>query len=316
MKRTGGSWDPTQRHLFFTAGVNTSADGMDSDTMGNRYIPPRANLFSVNELAAVNGNVNRTGAGWVSLMKSIDVGCPTFLDSGIFFLTNVHKRTHGTTMDEALALAPEEIDNFDWLFDTYVEVCAELGDVLWGYNELDQGGRENKIRTRQRLEGLGLAPIPVYHPLNDGWDYFDDLASEYDRMCYGNLVQAGNHIRQRLLATAYERHTAYPDLFIHFLGLTPNELQMSLPFDSADSSAWAAPFRFGDSTLKFGAAGRKRWPVVDEWLMGPGKSVPNLPFYGDMTIFDLWMGAQNMNEHHRQKVEAFGLTNAYATEAP
>ena len=31
-----------------------------------------------------------------------------------------------------------------------------------------------------------------------------------------------------------------------------------------------------------------------------------------MTIFELWMAAQNMNEYHTQKIEAFGLDNAYA----
>ena len=154
-------------------------------------------------------------------------------------------------------MAPEEIDHFEWLYDIYVEVCTELGDQLWGYSELDQGGRENKVRTRHQLEGLGLKPIPVYHPLNDGWSYFDDLAQEYDRICYGNLVQANGYIRKRLLATAYERHIAYPDLFIHFLGLTPNELQMSLPFDSADSSAWTAPFRWNRRSPRFGASGRR-----------------------------------------------------------
>ena len=153
MKQTGGRWDSKQRQLFFTAGVNANADGMQNSTSGNRFIPPRANLFAVNDLASINGKISRNGQGWASLMASIDAGCPTFLDSGVFGITNIHKRTHGTTMDEALALAPEEIDHFDWLYDTYVEVCTELGDQLWGYNELDQGGRENKIRIRHQLEG-------------------------------------------------------------------------------------------------------------------------------------------------------------------
>ena len=313
MKQTGGSWDPNRRQLFFTAGSGETDKAEIGK--GNRYMPLSANLFAVNDLAGINGKISRNGSGWRNVMKSIDAGCPTFLDSGVFAITNIHKRTHGTTMDEALALAPEEIDHFDWLYDTYVEVCTELGDQLWGYNELDQGGRENKIRIRHQLEGLGLKPIPVYHPLNDGWGYFDDLAQEYDRMCYGNLVQAGNHIRKRLLATAYERHTAYPDLFIHFLGLTPNELQMSLPFDSADSSAWTAPFRWNRRTVKFGAAGRKRWPIADAWLPPLDQPIPNSYGYGDMTIFELWMGAQNMAEYQRQKVEAFGLDNAYSKEA-
>ena len=62
------------------------------------------------------------------------------------------------------------------------------------------------------LEQMGLRPIPVYHPFNDGWDYFDYLAERYDRICFGNVVQADRETRKRLVATAWERHRKYPHL--------------------------------------------------------------------------------------------------------
>lgn len=147
-------------------------------------------------------------------------------------------------MDIGLATDPEEMDGFDDLFEKYVSIVRELGDQLWGYIEIDQGGRENKIKTRAKLEALGLHPIPVYHPFNDGWDYFDYLAQRYDRICFGNIVKASAPTRQKLLATAWERHRTYPHLWIHLLGLTPNQWLNALPINSGDSSTWLAPVRW------------------------------------------------------------------------
>jgi hypothetical protein len=43
------------------------------------------------------------------------------------------------------------------------ELATTYEERLWGYIELDKGGRENKLRTRTRLHNHGLNPIPVYH---------------------------------------------------------------------------------------------------------------------------------------------------------
>lgn len=257
MIRTQGRWNPEHRGIYFSAGTIGGAN-MSDDQIGQtgKYLSPTCNLYAVNHFATPGSGVSRSSSAWRQFMLSLDRGLPTFLDSGIFFLTNVHKRAHNTTMDEALALAPEEIDHFSWLWDVYLELCSEFGDVLWGFNELDQGGRENKIRIRAKIEAEGLKPIPVYHPMNDGWDYFDDLAVGYDRICWGNLVQANRWIRMRLLLTAFERHRSYPDLFIHFLGLTPSELQAGLPFDSADSSTWSMCVRYPTS-VKYSVMGKR-----------------------------------------------------------
>ncbi len=167
-----------------------------------------------------------------------------FLDSGVFNLSMSYARNHNVSMDTALSLDPTEIDGFDKLWEQYVSLVLKYGDKLWGYIEIDQGGRENKIKTRARLEALGLRPTPVYHPLNDGWDYFDYLAERYDRICFGNIVKANASTRQRLIATAWERHRKYPNLWIHFLGLTPNQWLNAMPLNSGDSSSWLHPIRW------------------------------------------------------------------------
>ena len=306
MKQTGGTWNPDKRSMFFMAGdFGRLRLTVDEWKPTNRFDPRVANLFAVNDFAAIGKAVDRTGPAWQQFVASLETGCDTFLDSGIFFLTNVHKRAHNTTMDEALALPPEEIDNFDWLFDVYVELCTEFGDVLWGYNELDQGGKAHKIRTRDRLEGLGLSPIPVYHPLNDGWAYFDDLAQEYDRMCFGNVVQAHGVTRHKLMATLFERHAQYPDLFVHILGMTPAELQMGLPFDSCDSSTWTAIFRYPQA-VRFAASGRKRWPMPADWVQPLGASASQLLQAGNLSLLELWSLVSNISQHHDTLLDHFG----------
>lgn len=228
VKRTGGGlFDPTEKGIMFAAGAASSL--------------PRRYLVAVNDLY---------GEGGDRVLESLlDRGHTVLLDSGIFNLTNEHMGATGVTMDEALRLAPDEITGFDRLFDRYVEIATKYGDRLWGYIELDQGGAENKRRTRARLESLGLTPMPVYHPLVDGWDYFDELARGYDRMCMGNVVQASQHVRERLVHTLWERHRAYPDLWVHVLGLTVNEWCAPCPPDSCDSSTWVTGLRYPSVSL-------------------------------------------------------------------
>lgn len=228
-KRTGGgTFDPADRHLYFAAGESP------------RY--PRHVLCAVNEVL--------TPGLEKGLQRMLDDDHVVLLDSGIFWLTNRHKRAHGISMDEALSLAPEDIDGFAELHARYIELVQRYGERLWGYIELDQGGADNKRRTRAGLEAAGLAPIPVYHPLLDGWDYFDELARRYDRICYGNIVQAPAPVRLRLLHTLWERHRAYPDLWVHVLGLTANHWCLAIPPDSCDSSTWLAPLRWPNLNIE------------------------------------------------------------------
>lgn len=310
MKQTQGRWDPKSRGIYFTAGVG-SLNHPTAFGEAVRFKPMSPNLFAVNDFAAPGQKISRNGAAFVEFRMSIDNGCPTFLDSGIFFLTNEHKRAHGTTMDEALALAPEEIDNFEWLWDVYLELCSEFGDTLWGFNELDQGGMANKIRTRARIEAEGLRPIPVYHPLNDGWDYFDDLAQEYDRMCFGNVVQANRWVRKRLMVTLFERHRSYPDLFVHILGMTPNEIQAALPFDSADSSTWTRVFRYPQA-MKFTSMAKAALPQNPASYIPWGTDTGERRYHyrmtaGDLSVIEATSLARSLRHWQDEIADTFAL---------
>lgn len=250
---TGGAWDRAAWPLYFVA---TGPEQL--------Y---HASRLHTNLLVAMNEIEGAKQKDFVR--RCIDTpGSRVFIDSGVFNLSNSHAKRHGISMDQALGMAPTEIDGFDELFESYVGFMKENGDRVWGYIEIDQGGRENKIKTRARLEALGLSPIPVYHPLNDGWDYFDYLAERYDRICLGNVVQASVPVRMRLLATAWERRRRYPHLWIHALGLTPSDLWLAYPTNSCDSSTWIEGLRWG--THKAQVCTRRMWDTGAGFVYVPG----------------------------------------------
>lgn len=229
IKATGGTWDRNHWPVYFIA---ANMETLRISASCSKHV-----LVAVNELEA-----DRDVA---SVGDFIRAGKHVFIDSGVYNLSTQHANAHGITMNEALGLSPSDVDGFDELFERYVELMRQFGDSVWGYIEIDQGGRENKIKTRARLEDLGLKPIPVYHPFNDGWDYFDYLAQRYDRICFGNVVMADSATRKRLIATAWERRRKYPHLWIHALGMTPSETTTAFPINSCDSSTWISSVRWG-----------------------------------------------------------------------
>lgn len=217
-RRTQGQWSIEDRYAQFAAGNSSFSES------------PHWYLIAVNDLMDKGGDK--------VIEYLLGRGHRLLMDSGIFNLTNKHMRKTGCTMDYALGLAPDQLDGFEPLFNRYVELATRWGDQLWGYIELDQGGKDNKRITRAKLHDAGLDPIPVYHPINDGWDYFDELAEGFERICMGNVVQADSNTRVRLLHTLWERHRAHPDLWVHVLGLTPNDNCLAFAPESGDSSSW------------------------------------------------------------------------------
>lgn len=225
----GGTFDPDETPCFFLAGARALTDV-------ERYY--KHLLCAVQQIDSPKH--------FEMIDRWVGAGGKIFLDSGIFPLTNAHARAHGVSMDEALALAPDEIDGFDDLLKQYMGLCRRLGSRLWGYTELDQGGAENKRKTRAWLEDEGLRPIPIYHPINDGWDYLDELLEVYDRICLGNVVQANRQARSELLLMAHERiRRAKKRVWVHVLGHTPNPAFVALPFNSSDSTEHIYALQYG-----------------------------------------------------------------------
>lgn len=225
---TGGTFDPDASQTYFIASSPDAVYEIDYPNV----------LVAVNEL--------RGEGALAALERLLDGGRKVMLDSGIFNLAMEHVRKHGTSHDVALSMSPEEIDGFEELWDLYGTIVTRYGQRLWGMVELDQGGKDNKPRTRARIEEeFGIVPIPVYHPLLDGWDYYDELAQEYDRICFGNIVQAAPGDRLRLAHTAMERGRQYPYLWTHLLGMSQSAGTLGIRMrGSLDSSSWLAPVRW------------------------------------------------------------------------
>lgn len=224
----GGKFDRTERAVYF---LPTGPD----------HIGSIAADFTPHLLVALNAI--RGPKDWDQFDRLLD-RCSLFLDSGVFHLATTHAKAHDLTMDQALSLAPDDVDGWPELRDKWCATVEKYGHRLWGYTELDQGGRERKLETRAWLESLGHRPIPIYHPINDGWEYFDYLAQRYDRICVGNLVQAPGPVRKRLLATIGMRRRQYPGLWIHCLGVAPNPWLVAFPQSSCDASSWLHAVRF------------------------------------------------------------------------
>lgn len=243
---TQGNWNPAEKNVYFLAGGQTSVQVMCEMVEAN---PPPIPLHM---LVATNDFSPASNEDMALLERCFANGIRVLLDSGIFWLTNRHKKLHHMTMDDALRLHPSEVQDFDWLWERYTQLGVRYKDELWGIIELDQGGAPRKRETRAKLHDLGIDPIPVYHPLIDGWDYFDELADQYDRICFGNVVQANAATRQRLLVTAYERTRDRPDLWIHLLGYSANEWLHACPVESCDSSSWLTIIRWAASAREKG----------------------------------------------------------------
>ena len=93
MIATHGTWDPAELPIYFTAAQPGTQRGA---TMFHPYI-----LVALNELQG--DSVMDMLRGW------IDSGVHVLLDSGIFWMANLHAKANSMTHDEALAMAPEAV---------------------------------------------------------------------------------------------------------------------------------------------------------------------------------------------------------------
>ena len=229
MKKTGGNFDPKDKHIYFLASNHSTLKHVVDQA---KYM-----LIAVNEL--------KSQSALDHLEKFLDKGIKVFLDSGVYSVAMEHAKKNNLSHNEALRVPLHELEKFPWLYDLYCQIVERFGDRLWGYIEIDLGGKEQKRETRKGLEQKGLRPIPVYHPLNDGWDYFDELAEQYDRIAVGNIVYASSAMRLRIMSMIWQRKQSYPHLWTHLLGFHLHEHLNAYPAESVDSSSWLAAIRWG-----------------------------------------------------------------------
>ncbi len=179
-KQTAGCWDADDSAAYFQAVNELKVETKNYTT----WI-----LIAVNEMKGKKAE---------QLPLMFKNGYKVLLDSGVYNLAASHAKKNKISHDKALTTPLEEIDGFESLMLHWKRIVNVHGNDLWGYIELDIGGRDQKIQTRTALEKEGYRPIPVIHPLNDGWDYFDEMCDKYDRLCLGKLVNAFNSKREHV----------------------------------------------------------------------------------------------------------------------
>lgn len=239
MISTGGVWDRGAAPLYFLA----------ANPQSLTYAWP-VHPYLLTPLNDLSGAAARR-----QLDEMIEGGARMLLDSGAYAVIMQHALTRRVPIQIARTEDPETMVGFRELRDVYVDVMTNYASKVWGYIELDFGNTESKRRLRQEVEAEGLRPIPVYHPLTDPWEYFDELCESYDRVCVSNFTSGDRATRLRLLATISARRADHPDTWMHLLGFTPNEWACAFEFDSCDSSTWLAGTRW-PGAHKARAAGR------------------------------------------------------------
>ena len=235
MKKTDGKWNIEDAGVFFTAMMNRNFKFLDcakSGVYSKWILVSMPNLPSDEETDALckHGSF--------------------FLDSGIFGIANAHAKKMNLSHVEGLLVKPSEIEGWDDYIKKWKSQVTRIKNKCWGYVEIDIGGTDQKNKTRAELQADGFNPIPVVHPLTDGWDYFDAMANEYDRLCIGNLVQSNEDVRYKILKTVSERRVGKNVQWIHALGITASPLWFCFPTESCDSSTTISVLRYGGPVVE------------------------------------------------------------------
>lgn len=279
-------------------------------TGGSRFDPKSGNLYfiasdiSYSRKAIAKGLVKSILIAFPSLKEKdlplieewADTGISVMLDSGVYSLAQKMAKEKGLTQTQAFGLAPEEVTGYEKLKTDYITTIKRFEKHIWGYVEIDFGGMENKKRVRAELEAEGLRPIPVYHPFNDPYEYFDELASTYDRICIGNIVYAEPSQRVRIIHALTERKRQYEPLWIHLLGHTPNVNLYTYPMNSCDSSSWLSGSRHGSIAVTGGGFNIGNLSREFIYKIGDGENLDllvNLMSYTASFLQDEWQIIEN-----------------------
>lgn len=232
LKRTDGAWDPSGPFRYFCS-------------IPFRAGSPRT-CFRVSDSHLFTPDRISGGAALEMIIDAVRSRASTMLvDSGVFGIASAASKATGRPLPECFATPYRQLDGWQGHWKRWTKVIDLLREDCWGYVEIDLGGVEGKRETREWVEEQGYRPIPVFHALADPWDYFEELAGTYDRIAIGNLVQASEALRFRILRRIRESRKGMPVRWIHALGVYPYAAFLACPTESCDASSPSAPLQFG-----------------------------------------------------------------------
>lgn len=249
--KTAGSWSMSDAPIYFRASL--LSDVIETKELAiNCRLEEKTILLALSSIWMDTPIDVDSDKQLVALRKLCDE-YKVLLDSGAFGLALRYARDKGIPLATALASPVHQIDGYDIMLSNWRKVVSTCGDALWGYIELDLGGRDQKRRTREILELEGFSPIPVFHALSDGWDYFDELVERYERICVGNLAQARDDKRKEIFRMIEQRRVGTSVKWIHYLGVSPTRSFVSSPVESCDSTSYYSDIMYGGNARSFDA---------------------------------------------------------------
>ena len=214
--------------------LNDAADGLNIFLGADAPSPTTSTiLYASNEINRLNKDIRlRCLLSYhyykkvdISKIFSPDIPQPLIMaDSGAF---------------SALSLGVP-IDIYD-----YANWIKKWDKYFYKYPNLDVIGDPKKTLDNQHLlEAEGLKPMPVFH-VNEPWEYLEHYLDKYDYVALGGIVPYSQRL-SILIPWLIKAFKMLPEgKKYHGFGVTGWKVLCSFPWDSVDSSSWAAGYRYG-----------------------------------------------------------------------
>lgn len=206
-----------------------------------------------------------------------------FLDSGAF---QVHSVGYEVTLEDYA----EFIDSYGFQFYANLDV---IGDA------------EKTLQNQEKMEEMGLKPIPVFH-IGEDMSFLEYYLDRYSYVALGGVVKRGSQAYNRnFLKRCFYRIKDHWPIRIHGFGVTDQTAMELFPFYSTDSSSAVVSAAFGRiiewrrRKLSFGRqqqieVGTRHPELVDDLILsgsrGRDRTVYNLLVYQQFEeyITELW----------------------------
>lgn len=131
----------------------------------------------------------------------------------------------------------------------YADWVRRWNHLFVTYANLDVIG--NPVQTwenQQRLEDMGLTPLPVFHT-GSSWEHLERYIENYPYIALGGMVPYLRRSKDLMpwLVQCFKR--AQGKAVYHGFGATSWMVVSNLPWYSVDSSSWGKGFRYGQVPL-------------------------------------------------------------------
>ena len=128
----------------------------------------------------------------------------------------------------------------------YAQWIRENREYIHTYANLDViGNAEATWENQQRLEDMGLNPLPVFHT-REPWEYLERYVEKYDYVGLGGLVpfaKGRDPIYVPWVLKCFKM--AQGKCVFHGFGVTNWETLKNFPWYSVDSTSWLAGTQYG-----------------------------------------------------------------------